>query len=80
VGVLSLIYGAAALRTPVLHVARANGVLVLQLGAAQGAWAVGPPAECTTLCQLIDRLELRATFCRHGVMNELDPNARPLDP
>lgn len=80
VGVFYLIYGAAGISTPVLHEARENGVLVLRLGAAQGAWIGGPVTSCGTKCQRIDRIELRATFCRRGVMHELDPNARPLNP
>jgi hypothetical protein len=80
VGVVYLIYGAAALRTPVLHHARENGVVVLRLGAVQGGWLFGPSNDCGTPCQRIDRLELRGTFCRLGVMHELAPDARPLNP
>ncbi len=77
VGVFYDVHGAAGLNTPVIHESRENGVLVLRLGAAQGFWYGGPRTDCTTQCQRIDRLELRATFCRGGVMHELDPNARP---
>jgi hypothetical protein len=77
VGVFYLVYGAAALNTPVLHVARENGVLVLRLGAAQAAWMSGPKTGCGTPCQRIDRAELRGAFCRRGILQVLDPNARP---
>lgn len=81
VGVFYLIYGAAALDTPVMHFASENGVAVLRLGASQGAWMRGSStAQCTTPCQRIDQMEMRAAFCRRGVMHELDANARPLDP
>jgi hypothetical protein len=82
VGVFYLIYGAAALDTPVLHEAREDDILVLRLGAQQGAWmgmGVSQP-ETAPLRERIDRPELRAAFCRRGIMHVLDPNARPANP
>jgi hypothetical protein len=82
VGVFYLVYGAAALDTPVLHEARENGVLILRLGAYQSAWVgmgVDQPAT-SPLRERIDRSELRAALCRRGVLHVLDPNARPANP
>ena len=81
VGVIYYIGGAAALSTPVLHVARdANNLVVLRLGAYQGAWDIlgspGPPGAR----ERIDRPELRAVFCQRGALRELDPNDPSLGP
>jgi hypothetical protein len=82
VGVFYLVYGAAALDTPVLHEARENGVLILRIGAYQSAWAgVGVDQPVTSpLRERIDQSELRAALCRRGVLHVLDPNARPANP
>ena len=82
VGVFYLVYGAAALNTPVLHEARENGVLILRLGAYQSAWmgvSLALPGT-SPLRERIDRSELRAALCRRGVLHVLDPNARPTSP
>jgi hypothetical protein len=73
VGVIYEMIGAAAIQTPVLHVARdAENSVVLSLGAFQGAWivstAMGPPGAR----ERIDRPELRAAFCQRGALQELD--------
>ena len=82
VGVFYIWYGQAALDTPVLHEARENGVLIVRLGAYEGAWmgmGLTLPAS-STLEERIDRAELRAAFCRRGVLHVLDPNAMPASP
>jgi hypothetical protein len=74
VGVLYPLEGAAALRTPVLHIADEPGDsdgIVLLLGAWQGAWAV-PTSGDVALRERIDRSELRASFCARGILSELE--------
>ena len=71
VGVVYLEGGAAAIRTPVLHVKQAeDGPLVLRLGAWQGAWILsgGGAAE---LRERLDRTELRAELCARGLLEEI---------
>ena len=71
VGVVYLREGAAAIRTPVLHVEQGDdGTFVLRLGAWQGAWSIsgGGAAE---LRERLDRAELRAELCERGVLNEI---------
>ena len=82
VGVFYIWYGEAALDTPVLHEARENGVLIVRLGAYEGAWGgMGLTLPATSaLRERIDRSELRAAFCRRGVLHVLDPNAMPASP
>lgn len=73
VGVVYMLEGAAAIRTPVLHVEEADGgALVLRIGAAQGAWLFGD-VDAPELSQRIDRTELRAGFCERGILDELTP-------
>jgi hypothetical protein len=63
--------GAAALRTPVLHVERdTDDTLVVRLGAIQGAWGFEDqtPLEYR---QRIDRAELRAALCARGILDKL---------
>ena len=82
IGVFYIWYGEAALDTPVLHEARENGVLMVRLGAYEGAW-MGMGLTLSTFSALkerIDRSELRAALCRRGVLHVLDPNARPANP
>ncbi len=72
VGVIYEMIGAAAIKTPVLHVARdAENSVVLSLGAVQGAWLMGGLASPESK-ERIDRPELRAAFCQRGVLRELD--------
>jgi hypothetical protein len=76
VGVIYSLEGAAALRTPVLHIQYdpnrdEEGVVVL-LGAWQGAWAL-PSDGNATLRERIDRSEFRAALCARGILNELEP-------
>ena len=82
VGVFYIWYGQAALDTPVLHEARENGVLIVRLGAYEGAWmGMGTTSSAfSTLRERIDRSELRASFCRRGILHVLDSNARPASP
>jgi len=73
VGVIYESYGAAAIDTPVLHVARdADDSVVLSLGAWQGAWLVSAPTANPEARERIDRPELRAVFCQRGALQELD--------
>jgi hypothetical protein len=73
VGVVYYREGAAALRTPVLHVARdPDGSVVLQLGAWQGAWGGWASGGDSELRARIDRPELRAALCERGALRELD--------
>lgn len=78
-GVTYLSYGAAAIKTPVLHLGRNDeDRWVLALGAWQAAWfdtTSSDPAPA----ERIDRPELRAAFCQRGAMGELDPEALPPD-
>jgi hypothetical protein len=73
------IIGAAALRYPVLDVARdaASGDVVLQLGASQGAWLLGPSSDATLAARL-ESAPLRAALCERGVLSVLDPEAKPI--
>ncbi len=74
VGVIYLIYGAAALETPVLHVDDVDhDALVLKLGAWQTAWLLKDAAGPEELRALIDRPELRATFCARSALKVLEP-------
>jgi hypothetical protein len=82
VGVTYIIYGEAAINTPVLHVARdAENMVVLRLGAWEGAWmGVGfGSTKSQESKERIDRPELRAAFCQRGVLRALDPDASPSD-
>jgi hypothetical protein len=80
VGVTYLSYGAAAIKTPVLHLGRNDeDRLVLALGAWQGAW-FGTTSSDPTPAERIDRSELRAAFCQRGALRELNPEAQPPDP
>ncbi len=73
VGVSYLIYGAAAIETPVLHVDwDEEDRVVLQLGAYQGAWALWSPESHEEERERLDRPELRAVFCQRGALQELD--------
>ena len=82
-GVVYPAFGAAALRTPVLHTSiHAEGHVVLALGAWQGAWhgAAQGSAELTAdLTGRLDRPELREALCARGVLEELDPAVSWLD-
>ena len=72
VGVIYNANWAAALRTPVLDVSRDSGdSLILRLGAWEGAWAAPGFAGDPGARERIDRPELRAAFCRKGVLQEL---------
>lgn len=72
VGVVYMAEGAAALRTPVLHVKQAeDGALVLRLGAWQSAWALNGNGGTTELRERLDRSELRAQLCERGILEEL---------
>ena len=74
VGVIYLIYGAAALQTPVLHVDDVeNDAIVLKLGAWQGAWFLSTSSDTSEFRARLDRPELRATFCARGALSVLDP-------
>jgi hypothetical protein len=78
VGVTYLSYGAAAIKTPVLHMGRNDeGRWVLALGAFQGAW--GLSLADTASAERIDRPELRAAFCQRGALRELEEGALPPD-
>jgi hypothetical protein len=80
VGVGYLWYGAAALKTPVLHVERsATGLVILRLGAWQGAWT-GLSAADAAAKHRLDQITFRAVLCRRGLLHELDPEARPSTP
>ena len=72
VGLFYLMMGAAAINTPVLHVERdAEDLVVLHLGAFQGAWPIGRPTGPAGARERIDRPELRAVFCQRGALQEL---------
>jgi hypothetical protein len=76
VGVIYNIMGAAALNTPVLYVDRdAENLVVLRLGAWQGAWWGSASMEDPRARERIDRPEIRAVFCQRGALRELDPDA-----
>lgn len=84
VGVTYFIGGAAAIKTPVLHVARdAQNLVVLRIGAWQGAWigtgSTKDPAAVEAE-KRIDRSELRAAFCQRGALKALPIDASPLGP
>jgi len=71
VGVLYMEHGAAALLTPVLHVSRdTDDTVVLHLGAEQASWQ-GLSSSVEERRRRIDRAELRAAFCRRGVLSVL---------
>lgn len=65
--------GAAAIRTPVLHVEPTeDGALVLRLGAWQGAWSFSSDGDdVAELRDRIDRTELRAELCERGILEEI---------
>jgi hypothetical protein len=64
--------GAAALKTPVLHVLRdADDAIVLRLGAWQGAWAFAGATGDIAARERIDRSELRSTLCLAGALQPL---------
>ena len=71
VGVVYTIYGAAALNTPVLHVATDNGQVELKIGSHQGAW-MGWGWKNGNASR-IDRQEIRDLFFSRGVLAPL-PN------
>lgn len=73
VGVVYMLGGAAAIRTPVLHAEAADsGALVLRLGAWQGAWIISGSDGDEALRERIDRAGLRVAFCERGALQELE--------
>jgi hypothetical protein len=77
-GVFYEVHGAAAIRTPVMHVSRdAANLVILRLGAWQGAWIGLGTAQDVAARTRIDRTELRAVFCGRGVLRELALEASP---
>ncbi len=78
VGVGYELWGAAALRIPVLHLStEADETLTLWLGAWQGACLGMVTSENLEERARIDRLELRAVFCERGAERVLDPDTVP---
>jgi hypothetical protein len=73
VGVVYIVYGAAALMTPVMHVDPTGDAIVLRLGAWQSAWAFSNSSGNEALRERLDRPELRAAFCARGILSELGP-------
>lgn len=74
VGVIYIREGAAALRTPVLHVeAGDNDTIRLLLGAQEGEWTSLGGSAMAELKERLDRPELRATLCERGILSELGP-------
>ena len=74
VGVFYLIYGAAGLRTPVLHLDDvAHDAVVLKLGAWQGAWLLSSSQGDPDARTRIDQAALRTTFCARSALQVLDP-------
>jgi hypothetical protein len=72
VGVTYQEIGEAALNVPVLDVSRdASNLVVLRLGAWQGAWYMGSSLGPTGARERIDRPELRAVFCQRGALRDL---------
>jgi hypothetical protein len=72
VGVIYIREGAAALRTPVLHVeAGDNHTVRLLLGAHEGEWTGLGGSATTELKERLDRPELRAALCERGILSEL---------
>lgn len=72
VGVVYQPAGAAAIRTPVLHIEESeDGARVLRLGAWQGAWLSGSSGN-DELRERIDRAELRTAFCERGILDQLE--------
>lgn len=72
VGVVYMEEGAAAIRTPVLHVKQTqDGALVLRLGAWQGAWPLSGDGGTAELSERLDRAELRAQLCERGILDEI---------
>lgn len=72
VGVVYMEEGAAAIRTPVLHVKQMqDGALVLRLGAWQGAWLLSGDGGTAELRERLDRPEVRAQLCSSGILDEL---------
>jgi hypothetical protein len=75
VGVTYIIYGQAAINTPVLAVARdVDNLVVLRLGAWEGSWYTASLAGPPGARERIDRPEIRAALCQRGALRELDPN------
>jgi len=71
VGITYMFEGAAALRTPVLHVEETEtGAFRLFLGAWQGAAGLETSTGDVAARQRIDRPELRAAFCGRGILTE----------
>lgn len=71
VGQVYMQNGAAALDTPVLHVARdVDDKVILRLGAQQGAWALSSTSPLAAR-ERLDRPELRATLCLAGALPPL---------
>ncbi len=72
-GLLYLKEGAAAINAPVLHPSQAaDGSLILQLGAWQGAWSF-VTAGTVEARERIDRPELREALCVKGPLSTLTP-------
>jgi hypothetical protein len=71
VGQVYMLEGAAALDTPVLHVARdADDKVILRLGAQQGAWALSAETPLAAR-ERLDHPQLRATLCLAGALPPL---------
>jgi hypothetical protein len=72
VGLFYEMIGAAGINTPILHVDRdAEDLVVLSLGAWQGAWLATGATGPAGARERIDRPELRAVFCLRGALQEL---------
>lgn len=74
IGVIYIREGAAALRTPVLHVEDgADDTIRLLLGSGESAWTgFGGPGVAADN-ERLDRAELRAALCSRGILGELEP-------
>jgi len=78
VGVLYLLWGAAGLKTPVLHPGRdTDNSVILRLGAWQGAWSLYAAVGDAGFRERIDRPELRSVLCQRGALRLLDASAVP---
>ena len=76
VGVVYDEIGAAAIRTPVLHLEKkADGSVALRLGAWQGAWMGFPSFSDSAVQERLDRPELRAVLCEKGALRQLELDA-----
>jgi len=72
VGVIYMLEGAAAIRTPMIDTEEdENGALVVRLGARIGAWGLPELVE-ESLRERIDRPELRAALCARGILGVLE--------